>query len=110
MPWARGKNWRFCFASWGFVRKITERKNGPIQIHRPSLPLFPPPSLPLSLLPLSPLFCTLCFHISGMSIMTLPLHVLFTAFPVIGLFRRGSSAAIIHNDPRTLVATSTMVA
>ena len=27
-----------------------------------------------------------------MSIMTLPLHVLFTAFPVIGLFRRGSSA------------------
>ena len=34
MPWTRGKNWRFCSASWGFVRKITERKNGPIQIHR----------------------------------------------------------------------------
>ena len=34
MPSTSGKNYRFCFASWGFVRKITERKNGPIQIHR----------------------------------------------------------------------------
>ena len=23
MPWIGGKNCRFCFASWGFVRKIT---------------------------------------------------------------------------------------
>jgi hypothetical protein len=23
MPWTPGKNYRFCFASWGFVRKIT---------------------------------------------------------------------------------------
>jgi hypothetical protein len=34
MPWTSGKIRRFCFASWGFARKITERKNGPIQIHR----------------------------------------------------------------------------
>eukprot|EP01046_Picozoa_sp_COSAG06_P038624 COSAG06_NODE_4474_length_4217_cov_11.624089_6_plen_77_part_00 len=34
MPSSGGKNYPFCFASWGFVRKITERKNGPIQIHR----------------------------------------------------------------------------
>ena len=34
MPWTSGKIQRFCFASWGFVRKITERKNGPIQICR----------------------------------------------------------------------------
>ena len=40
MPWTSRKNYHFCFASQGFVRKIMERKNGPIQICGKTVPLF----------------------------------------------------------------------